>query len=149
MCLSTVEVGLVYFVGKEDKVVLGANIDDLILRLPVKEGTSWITRIDDYECLWLGFALLKSLFEKGPDLAGRRTPLVDLVEVVGNRHPRELGKGCRVEGVLRDGDQDARFSGFGYEHRYEEGYTGRCTPGKKDMVRVCWMSVPSYKWEDA
>ena len=114
--LSAVEVGLVYFISEEDKVVLLAKIDDLVLRLPVKKGTGRVTRIDDDESLWLGLAFLTCLLENRPDFADGGTPLVSFVEVIGNRYSGKLGESCSVQGVLWDGNKEPRLARFGYEH---------------------------------
>ena len=116
MRVSAVEVRLVNLVSEEDKVVLLAEIDDLVLGLPVKEGTSWVTRIDDYESLGLGLALLTYLLKDRPNFVDRGTPFISFVEVIGNGHSGKLGEGCSVEWVLWNGDKDARLAGFGNEH---------------------------------
>ena len=93
-----------------------AKIDRLVLRLPVKEGTSRVTRIDDHGSLWLGLALLACLLENRPDFVDGGTPLVSFVEVIGNRHSGKLGESCSVQGVLWDGNKEPRLARFRYEH---------------------------------
>jgi hypothetical protein len=104
--LADEDVGLVDFVGDDDELVLGGELEHALDVLGGERGAGGVARVDDADGLdvgALGHGLVVALLDGGH--AG--APVGGLVEEVGYAAGVEDGEGGGVERVLGDGHHDA------------------------------------------
>ena len=133
------QVRLVDLVREEHEVVLLADAHDALHRRLVQQRARRVPRVDDDERLGRD-AVPDGVLDRGFDLWCRRRPLGVLVEVVGYAHAGVGRKGCRVQRVLRDRDEDPR-AGVGDQHRDKQRHARGCACGQEYVVRIGGVAI--------
>lgn len=137
--LALKHIGLVDFVGKDDKVFLGSKLDHRLDRLGLQRSTGGVARVDDSDGTdvdTLSLGLAKCLTDAGHIGA----PRILLVQVVRNALGVEKAEGGGVERVLRNRDQDTSV-GRGADDSHESVDTSTGASRKVDVGRVGRVSI--------
>lgn len=132
--LANEDVGLVDLVGHDDEVLLAGELEDGADVLLGEGGTRGVTGVDDYDAAHVD-AIGLGLLVCAADGVQVGTPVLGLIEVVGDAGSVEDGEGGGIEGVLWDGDQDTGV-GSGADGVEEGVDAGGGTGGEVDVGRV-------------
>ena len=132
--LAHEDIGLVDLIGNDHELLLRSKIEDVLDILWAQRGTRWVAWVDDdngTDINTIGLGLRQRLAD-GADIS---TPGLLFLQVVRHALRIQQRQSGRVEGVLRNGDEDTSVRTIA-DHIKKRVNTRRGTTGAEEILRV-------------